>query len=327
MGNFTLTGEKQQVSIQFHSQKKPRAARDKNWVFSKKSRLWLPKRKGRTWFSDKTGWDWLQFLVQVIGAIAIPLSIIVGLYTFTAQQKNDNLRNQQQFDENTHLLDTQQQETTLQTYLNDMTTLLFNDQLGGKAPTSAEAAVIARSKTITALSRLNDPLRKRIVVQFLYESHLIGYYDLTDQSLHPPIIDLSGADFGGAYLKYADFSGVNLSGALLYNADLSYTGLYNANLSQAILYNANLSQANLMRANLYMAKLDDANLIAVDLDDANLSYASLRRANLRAALLEDTDLRFADLSFADLKDAILFHTKLSDANLSGAIMPDGSTHL
>jgi hypothetical protein len=47
-----------------------------------------------TGFSDKKGWDWLQLLIQVIGAIAIPLSIIVGLYTFTTQQKDDNLRTQ-----------------------------------------------------------------------------------------------------------------------------------------------------------------------------------------------------------------------------------------
>ncbi|MFL5588479.1 MAG: pentapeptide repeat-containing protein, partial [Ktedonobacteraceae bacterium] len=295
-------------------------------MFSKKSRLWIPKRKRRTWFSDKTGWDWLQFLVQVIGAIAIPLSIIVGLYTFTAQQKNDNLRTQQQFDENTHLLDAQQQETTLQTYFNDMTTLLFDDKLGGKAPTSAEAAVIARSKTITALSRLHDRHRKRIVVQFLYESHLIGHYDLTDQSMHPPIINLSGADLGGADFSYTTLSGANLSGALLYDADLHNTYLDNADLSHANLYNANLSYADLIGANLSGDYLYNANLIAADLDGANLSYADLMGDNLRAAHLEEADLSSADLSGANLYQAILFHAKLSGTILIGAIMPDGSTH-
>ena len=51
---------------------------------------------------------------------------------------------------------------------------------------------------LTALSRLTDPQLKARVVQFLYEAHLIGYYDSTHSSLHNSTIDLSGANLDHA---------------------------------------------------------------------------------------------------------------------------------
>ena len=256
-----------------------------------------------TGFSDKRGWDWLQLLIQVIGAIAIPLSIIVGLYTFTTQQKDDNLRTQQLIINSAKLADTQQQETTLQTYLNDMTTLLFDDKLGGKAPTSAEAAVIARSKTIIALNRLTDPQRKATVVDFLYESHLIGYNDSTNNSIQPPIVDLSGADLTYANLTYANLTYANLSNANLYEANLNGADLNYSNLSYA-----NMSYVKLYEANLNGADLYDANLYGVDLYGADLSNADLYGADLYGA-----DLSNADLYGADLSEAYLRRSNLSSA--------------
>jgi len=183
------------------------------------------KRFKWTGFSDKTDWDRLQLLIQFIGAIAVPLSVIVGLYTFTWQQNADTARAEQQNAANVRLVDAQQQESTLQTYLNDMTTLLFDNKLGGQAPTSAEAAVIARSKTLLALSRLTDPNRKAEVVHFLYESNLIGYTELINRSIHPSIVNLDGANLSGIELRDANLDGADLSGAILSGADLSNTHL------------------------------------------------------------------------------------------------------
>ena len=231
-----------------------------------------------TGFSEKTGWDWLQLLIQVIGAIAVPASIFVGLYTFTTQQKDDNMRTQLQNSTSAKLADAQQQETTLQTYLNDMTTLLFDDKLGGKAPTSAEAAIIARSKTITALSRLTDPQRKATVVEFLYESHPIGYYDFTKKSIQPPIVDLSGADLHGATLSEA-----NLIGATLSEANLS-----GSNLSGSTLIGASLDGASLSEANLIGADLTGTDLTGATLRDAIVTSEQLAKAkSLKGVIMPD----------------------------------------
>ncbi len=254
------------------------------------------KRFEWTGFSHKTLWDWIGLLIQIIGAIAVPASIIVGLYTFTAQQKADNMRTQQQDIDNAKLVDAQQQETTLQTYLNDMTTLLFDDKLGGQAPTSAEAAVIARSKTILTLSRLLDPQRKAEVVHFLYESHLIGYIDNND-IIHPSIVKLDSADLSRANLSRANLSGADLS---------------RANLSGADLRRSNLSGAILDYANLYGARLDYDNLTGANLTGARLNYA-----NLTGAILDH----------ANLTGAIVSNELLAQAkSLKGATMPYGTIH-
>src|SRR5215216_4649504 len=105
---------------------------------------------------------------------------------------------------------------------------------------------------------------------------------------------------------------------------------------------------------LYESQLIDKDkpivrLSGADLTDADLSGADLRVADLRVADLRRADLRRAVLFGADLSDAVLFDADLSDAflggadlsgirgvtpeeleatafSLSGAKMPDGSTH-
>jgi uncharacterized protein YjbI with pentapeptide repeats len=218
-----------------------------------------------TGFSDKKGWDWIVLVITFIGAIAVPLSIIFGLYTFTIQQQDDNSRTQQQNETNARLADAQQQEITLQTYLDDMTTLLFADKLGDHAPTSAEAAVIARSKTLIALNRLTDPQRKAEVVQFLYESNLIGYYDYTKHTIQPPIVELHGANLEHANLSYANLRYANLSStdlryANLSSTDLRYVNLNGTNFGHTTLSGALLSGADLSKANLAHAIITSAQL-------------------------------------------------------------------
>jgi hypothetical protein len=245
-----------------------------------------------TGFSNRKVWDWIKLLITFIGAIAVPLSIIFGLYTFNLQQQEDNSRTQQQNEAAARLADAQQQEMTLQSYIDDMTTLLFTYGLGGHAPTSVEAAVIARSKTLIALNRLTDPQRKAEVVQFLYESNLIGYYDYTKRTTLPAIIALHGANLEHANLNYANLRGANLS-----SADLRY----------ATLFEAQLQYANFNGTNFYHTNLSNALLFRADLRTANLSLADLSKANLYHAFIISTQL-------AQVR------------SLKGATMPDGSTH-
>ena len=180
-----------------------------------------PQRQKKTWyawtgFSGKTAWDWLQFL----SAIAIPIVVLAATLVFTNQQDQAN---KAQHDSDQKIAQSQQEEDTLKTYLDDMTTLLLNDKLGSQAAAdknaSTEAAVIARAKTLTVLHRLTDPQRKATVVQFLYEAHLIGYCDCnpftsSESITIYPIIHLSGADLSGAKVTLNQLNkAVSLQGA------------------------------------------------------------------------------------------------------------------
>jgi uncharacterized protein YjbI with pentapeptide repeats len=161
---------------------------------------------------------------------------------------------------------------------------------------------IGRIRTLTLLRRL-DGKRKGSVLQFLYESNLIGKTGVR-------YIDLSGADLTKAKLK----------GANLTKADLSKVNLYGSYMKRA-----NLNSAYLINANLRGAILTGADLSIADLTGADLSIADLTGANL-----SDAKLYGADLSGADLRDATGIVTKDLEKkakSLQGATMPDGKIHL
>ncbi len=256
-------------------------------------------------FSGKTLWDWLQLLA----VLALPVVLAFVLISFSIQQDTSNQQQhlinlkiaQDNRQNELKIADNQQQEATLKAYLDDMTTLLLDKKLGSQAAAdktaSAEAAVIARAKMLTALSRLTDPQLKARVVQFLYEAHLIGYYDSTHSSLHNSTIDLSGAHLSGADLSGADLSGADLYSATLRGAILRNANLRGAYLSVADLYNANLSGAILRDADLSGANLNEAYLGGIDLSGANLDHAQVLTEALALA-----------------------------KSLKGATMPDGSNH-
>ena len=286
------------------------ATEDVRWVFNKRSKLWTPKHKKpfvkRMGFAGKTPWDFIQLLL-------IPLVLAGVGFLFSAQQNQTSL----QVSERQHRADLQiaatryandqqlaadqQRETTLKTYLDDMSDLLLNHNLR-KSKSGDEVSQVARERTLTALRRL-DANRNGIVLQFLQDAHLIGTEN--------PIIDFGEADLSGDNLSYVNLSYVNLSYAYLSNADLSYATLSYATLSYADL-EANLSNADLYNANLSGAILYNANLSDANLEGANLSGAILYNANL---------------SNADLSGAIVTQEQLARAkSLQGATMPDGSKH-
>src|SRR5438874_113538 len=127
----------------------------------------------------------------------------------------------------------QQRETTLKTYLDDMSTLLLNNKLLESKPRDAVRQV-ARERTLTTLRRL-EANRNSIVVQFLQDTHLIGgknaVIDLSYANLGGD--DLSGANLSDTDLSHADLRGADLRGADLSHADLSHADLRGANLSDA----------------------------------------------------------------------------------------------
>src|SRR6266702_3973912 len=242
-----------------------------------------------TGFKGKTVWDWLQLL----GVLAIPVVVGFGAAWFTAQQGKVSDR------ENTD----NQRETALQRYIDKISELLLHEKLRDSGEED-EVRNVARVRTLTVLLRL-DANRKRIVLQFLYESGLIkkdeSIIDLRTAHLRAADLDRvtpRGAYLSGANLGGADLSGADLRGAELQEADLGAVKLCAANLSGAHLWEIDLSGTDLRRANFRKADLSGA-----DLNGAFLREADLRGANLIGTDLRGTNLSAADLSGADLSEA------------------------
>jgi arabinogalactan oligomer / maltooligosaccharide transport system substrate-binding protein len=268
-----------------------------------------------TGFSSKTLWDWLNLMA----ALAIPIVVLSATLNFNIQQDKANQDNRQN---DLKIADDQQQEATLKAYLDDMTTLLLDKKLGSQAAadkaTSAEAAVVARERTLTTLRRLHAD-RNRIVLQFLRDAHLIGPQDavinLSNANLSND--DLSGGDLSHTDLSHTDLSratlnGTDLNGATLNGATLDGTDLNGAHLNGATLYDSHLNGAHLNGATLYDSHLNGATLY-----DSHLNGATLYDSHLNGATLIDTDLSGASLYGAFLYGASLYGAILNGADLSG----------
>jgi Pentapeptide repeats (8 copies) len=160
----------------------------------------VPKKRGINWgFTDKSFWDRFLFLwalLSAFGAIAIPFVI----WNYTQQQAQLSIAaSERQHQTDLQIAQDQERETTLKTYLDDMSGLLLNYNLR-KSKSRDEVRQLARERTLTTLRRL-DADRNMIVLQFLQDAHLIGE--------HNAVIDLSGTNLSGV-----DLSGTNLGGAL-----------------------------------------------------------------------------------------------------------------
>lgn len=251
----------------------------------------------------KNFWDWLQPL----GILAIPVVVGIGTVWFTTKQ--GQIRDAENKDN--------QQETALQTYIDNMSELLLHENLRGSAKED-EVRKIARVRTLTVLRGL-DTTRKASVIQFLREAGLIDK--------NKCIVDLSEAQLLEANLYKANLRGTDLHEANLGGANLSYTNLLYTNLRGADLTSAKLSEANMRGANLreaslFRADLTRAKLFGAKLFGANLSEAELREANLSGADLQGADLRKANLSRATVTMEQLKKAK----SLKDATMPDESIH-
>jgi len=203
------------------------------------------KKTNWTGFAKKTLWDWMQLLI-------IPFVFAVGTLWFNAQQANTSLEvGRQQHASDQQIATDQQEEATLNTYINDMSDLLINHNLRSSKPDD-ELRIVARAKTFIALQKL-DGNRKGGIIQFLYEAQLIGY-------------------------SYIDANGR----AVIVNDTI--INLYGVDSNQA-----DLSQTYLERANLEGASLEGANFVDADLREANLRYAKIKQEQLsKAYSLENT---------------------------------------
>src|SRR6266516_1421024 len=280
-----------------------------------------------TGFTERALWDWLMLL----GVLAIPVAVAFGTLLFSQQlTQSSQAASERQHQTDIQIANEQQQEATLQIYLDHISDLLLNHKLLASKHSGNEVRDVARIWTLTALRRL-DPTRKRVVLKFLYEAGLIGGYDSINGSgkrLDAIVAlndaDLSGIKLGGVNLSYVNLSGANLRNADLSQANLNYADLSGANMSSgtnlggAILSFADLSGANMSQADLRDSTLIETNLSEATLGGANLSSADLSEAHLKSVLLYKANLNGADLGYTDLSEANLNGANLSSANLGGA---------
>jgi len=159
-----------------------------------------------TGFAEKALWDWLMLL----GVLAIPVAVAFATITYSHQQtQSSQAASERQHQTDIQIANEQQQESTLQIYLDHISDLLLNHKLLESKHSGDEVRDVARIWTLTTLRRL-DPTRKRVVLKFLYEAGLIGGYDSTNRSGRrlDAIVALNDADLSGVKL-----GGANLRGA------------------------------------------------------------------------------------------------------------------
>lgn len=116
-------------------------------------------------------------------------------------------------------------EVALHSYI-DWLSLLQLDRARRSAEAPTQLHQTIRVRTLNLLLEL-DSVRKRIVIQFLYDIRLI---------CGPQPLDLSGADLRGA-----DLRGMDLRGAALRGMDLRGAQLYQARLDEADLRDVQLN--------------------------------------------------------------------------------------
>jgi Pentapeptide repeats (8 copies) len=168
------------------------------------------------------------------GAVFGLIGVLVGQY-LTQRRHSEALR----------------QTAELEEQRANQAALLKFFELGGqllREPSEADyLSPILRAQTLTLLEAL-EPGHKRILLQFLYESSLLG----------------------------PEKPGFGLQGANLAEANLERVLLQRAKLEEAHLVGANLAGANLHEVNLERANLGWANLLEANLKEADLSGAFLQ---------------------------------------------------
>jgi hypothetical protein len=184
-----------------------------------------------TGLAKRTFWDWLSLLI-------VPIVLALGGYLFNrseSRRTQDVAERQRTTDR--QVADQRAQDDALQAYLDHIGELLLRtDTPLRQSEEGAEVRTLARARTLTVLPML-DGLRKRSVMQFLYEANLIRDH---------VVLDLRGANLRGAYLFGANLRGADLRGAdlsVLFKmksvADLGKAGI-ETDLGEADLRGANL---------------------------------------------------------------------------------------
>lgn len=192
-------------------------------------------------------WDWLDLLI-------VPLFLALAVWFLDWSRKASERRVETD----------RQHQKTLDDYLTCMTELILKYQLVEENQ-SKTARDIARTRTMAALRSL-DAERKSQLLQFLYESGLIG---------PDPIVQLNGADLSRAELDQA----------VLRKAELRGVHFKDASLKDSTMDGADLRGSDFSGADFTGASIKDANLTQANLTNAKVTKEQLNSANTKQAIL------------------------------------------
>jgi Pentapeptide repeats (8 copies) len=192
----------------------------------------------------KTLWDWMQLLF-----VPLMIALLAGGLTWW-QTSSEHAK---QAEEAARQEALRAQNTAIQAYLDQMSSLMLEKHLRKKGPDS-EVRTLAQART-TAILPAVESENKRTLLQFLSDTGLVQKRGADSPVLSLAHADLSDANFrnmelGGADLSYADLSGANLSYADLSDADLNNADLQDANLGGADLSGAKLRHAYMSGAHM-----------------------------------------------------------------------------
>jgi hypothetical protein len=258
---------------------------------------WETSRLDNLGFGEKTYWDWMELLI-------IPIVLAIGAWWLNKSEKEAEREiAEKNREEDRAIADERRHQATLEAYLDRMTELLLKEGLR-ESQEDDEVRSIARTRTLAVLRSL-DGKRKGHVIQFLYESGLIGP--------KPAVV----------WLARADLHGTELERVTLIDADLGGTDLHRANMRGAL-----LCKSCFIEADMYGALLKGADLRSCDFSGANLAGADLREAGLEGdSRGENTSLLDVNLDGANLKGAFVSSEQLRRTkSKKGMIWPDGTKH-
>jgi len=186
--------------------------------------------------ADKTVWDWLDILI-------FPVVLAVGAIGYDSiesqrdarreeeQQARDARSEEDRRNRELEIEDQHAQAVALQTYLDQMSTLMIDRKLR-KTSSNSDERVLAQARTLTILLTLG-PDRKRHPLKLVAQMHLI---DKGSPVIKLPHADLNAANLAEVTLVNVDLTDIDLRGANLTGARLSGTVLAEADLRGAGLY-------------------------------------------------------------------------------------------
>ncbi|CAF2251861.1 unnamed protein product [Rotaria magnacalcarata] len=267
--------------------------------------------------------DILKFISYLL------LPIILGVFALVITLQQQQLLKQQheedreisalQREQDKFFNDQKYQNELLDTYINDMITLL--KESNGSLTSNEITATIARIKTLDIFRQL-DAQRNARIIRVLHDAK-----QLTETQEHSAL-DLSTAklcdiDFRHMAINEKQLHELFLMGVFLSNA--SYKHGYENMLALLKLISTDLSDTKTLYANF-----QKASCIAARFNRSMLSYSNFWRSNLKHASFHSADLTNAIFTDANLYGAQFQYARITDMQLQStlsiqdAILPNGT---
>src|SRR5215212_3109257 len=263
-------------------------------------------------------WDWMG-----LGIVSVAI-FLVGLL-FSRRQ-----REQQEAATREH-----EQDAALAAYLDQMSDLMIDQQLGKDRKDNLEEHVrkVAEARTITVLLEL-DSEHKRRPLKLIYE---LGLINTPHPVLNLKKVGLDEADLSELTLRDACLEGADLRRANLSGADLTDANFLPYDENNPTAWNKhNLVKRNTLNngASFYRERFGSSVRKALKAPKASKARKAIKVTNLSGATLREAQfcnawLHGVNLSGADLKGAKgipIEKLEQQAFSLKGAIMPNGQKY-